>query len=319
MIFMVRGFSVILSLLILSLLLTPTLVTAEEYLYILGNRGNPYWVIVAQGITDAANEQGVNAKILHLASDIDGEGELNLCRSAIERQPRLLAIVAVNETVGVRCLQLAAERGILLGDVDATLPPDALKGTGLSLQFAVGSDNFEVGRKGAEFLAEDIKKRAPQIFVLEGPVGGTVARKRHEGFTSRFRELRPDAEIVGSIAADWDRLKAFQFTSDILERYPTLDAIFSANDTMALGAAEAVRARRKTVTVVGVDGIAEAREQIRQGKLRATVAQLPYLIGKRVVELAVHPEPGKREIVLTPVLTQESLSAGTDELLKYVR
>lgn len=190
--------------------------------------------------------------------------------------------------------------GILLGDVDATLPPDALNGTGLALQFAVGSDNFEVGRRGAEFLAEELKQRSPKVFVLEGPVGGTVARQRREGFTSRFRELRPDAEIVGSIAADWDRLKAFQFTSDILQRFPNLDAVFAANDTMALGAVEAVRAGRKTVTVLGVDGISEAREQINQGKLRATVAQLPYLIGKRVVELAVHPEPGTREIVPNP-------------------
>ena len=50
--------------------------------------------------------------------------------------------------------------------------------------------------------------------------------------------LMPKAQIVNSISADWDRLRAMNITSDTLTRTPDLNVIFAANDVMALGAVE---------------------------------------------------------------------------------
>jgi len=85
-----------------------------------------------------------------------------------------------------------------------------------------------------------------------------------------------------------DRLKALNITADTLTRTPDLNVVFAANDTMALGAVEAIRAAGKTkqILVVGVDGVPDARKAILAGRMTASVAQLPYLIGKRSAELA---------------------------------
>ena len=55
---------------------------------------------------------------------------------------------------------------------------------------------------------------------------------------------------------------------------------------MALGAVEAVYAAGKgeQVTMIGVDGNSDAVKSIKAGRLNASVAQLPYLVGKQAVE-----------------------------------
>jgi D-allose transport system substrate-binding protein len=66
----------------------------------------------------------------------------------------------------------------------------------------------------------------------------------------------PGAQIVGCKSAEWDRLRALNITADTLARSPDLSVVFAANDVMALGAVEAIRAAGKTrqVIVIGVDG-----------------------------------------------------------------
>ena len=52
---------------------------------------------------------------------------------------------------------------------------------------------------------------------------------------------------------------------------------FAANDLMALGVADAVRSAGKTadIRIIGLDGITEALDAIRDGSMSATVSQYP--------------------------------------------
>jgi ribose transport system substrate-binding protein len=76
---------------------------------------------------------------------------------------------------------------------------------------------------------------------------------------------------------------------DILTSKPTVKGVFAANDLMALGAAEAVKARGKTgqILIVGFDAIPEAAKAIIAGQLAASVAQNPSNMGKFGVENAL--------------------------------
>ncbi len=108
-------------------------------------------------------------------------------------------------------------------------------------------------------------------------------------------------------------------------RHPDLVAIFAANDGMALGAVEAAYAagRGEDIIVIGVDGNVDAVKSIREGRLNASVAQLPYLVGKqaveRITEVINGGEVEEFQFVDTMVLTQEVLEAGEHPLLQYVR
>ena len=65
-----------------------------------------------------------------------------------------------------------------------------------------------------------------------------------------------------------------------------IDAVVAANDSMALGAIQAIqqaKAKRPNggrIIVVGFDSIDQALEQIRKGTMDATIAQQPALMGQ---------------------------------------
>ena len=76
---------------------------------------------------------------------------------------------------------------------------------------------------------------------------------------------------------------------DILQTDPDVDAVFAANDQMALGAIQAIAAHDKTdqIKLIGFDGALEATQHILAGDMQATIAQDPYGMAKTGVEEAL--------------------------------
>jgi len=195
----------------------------------------------------------------------------------------------------------------------------------INLSFSIATNNVMLGKKAAQFVASNSKWPAPKILILEGVVGNANSVNRVSGFKQELARHLPKAKIINSISADWDRLKALNITADTLTRTPALNVVFAANDMMALGAVEAIRVAGKTnqILVVGIDGVPDARKAILAGHMNASVAQLPYLIGKRSVVLAEESVHGrcsqKTEITPLVVMTKSVLESNVDPLLDYVR
>jgi D-allose transport system substrate-binding protein len=162
-----------------------------------------------------------------------------------------------------------------------------------------------------------------KVLVIEGLAGNVTGAARRDGFTERLKQIAPNAQIVATLPGDWDRLKAANITNDTLQRHPDLAAIYCANDTMALGAVEAVFAAGKKVLVVGTDGNSDAVKSIRAGRLNASVAQLPFLVGSRAIEnvlKVIKGEPVDPKIIVpTLVIDKAILEANRDPLLQYLR
>jgi ribose transport system substrate-binding protein len=105
-----------------------------------------------------------------------------------------------------------------------------------------------------------------------------------------------DVEVVQEVAADFDRAKGVSAMEDILQRNPDVDAVFAANDQMALGALEVLKSRGKTgdVLLVGYDGTEEATVAIIEDEgIDAPVAQNPYKMGLVGVKEAVNAAKDK--------------------------
>lgn len=298
---------------------------AEKYIFILPSLGNPYWQTVKQGIEDGGKEAGIALTVLSAISDQAKEEHLNLCQAAISQKPSIIVICTTTATIGLECLRESQKHGIKVAALDAMVSVDEAKKAGVNLSFSIGTNNVMVGEKAAQFVASKSKWTAPKILVLEGMAGNINSTNRVSGFKKELARLLPQAKIVNSISAEWDRLRALNITADTLTRTPDLNVVFAANDMMALGAVEAVRTAGKTnqIMVVGVDGVPDARKAILAGRMTASVAQFPYLIGKNSVQLAkdsVHGQcSGKTEKTPLLVMTKSVLESNTDPLLKYVR
>ena len=301
-------------------------VAQGEYAVLMKTLANPFWGAMAEGVEDGADEAGVDYYLQAVESDQAAESQLNVCNTMLERDPVVLITAAINSTNLLPCLDQAQQAGIEIVDLDGNLDPEILETEGIDITFAIGSDNVEAGAKAADYLAEELGEDATgPVLVIEGLSGNVTGMQRARGFSEQLAERAPGLEIVASLPGDWDRGKAANITNDILTRNPDLRAIFAANDGMALGAVESVYASGKgdQVTIIGVDGNSDAVKSIRQGRLNASVAQLPYLVGKRAVENAKAAQEGEdvpdQIIVPTLVLTQQALEAGEEPLLQYVR
>jgi ABC-type sugar transport system substrate-binding protein len=232
---------------------------------------------------------------------------------------------AINSTILLPCLKQANEMKIPVVDLDNNLDPAITKKAGVDIAFHIGSDNEAAGGKGADYLVSVLGKGAKgPVLVIEGLSGNITGEKRAHGFAEELKKQAPGLNIVASLPGDWDSLKAANITNDTLQRTPDLVAIFCANDDMALGSVEAARAASKDkLIVIGVDGNSNAVKSIKAGRLNASVAQLPYLVGMQAVENVKKLLAGDKvqETINVPtlVLTKEVIEANKDPMLQYVK
>lgn len=146
----------------------------------------------------------------------------------------------------------------------------------------VASDNVEAGRLAARALAQ--VRRPAKIVVLSLSVNKACI-DRVDGFKEELQKY-PDMTILDTQEGKGTAEGARPVMQDLLGRFPDLNAVFPINDPSALGAISALESagKLKDVTVVAVDGSAEAIAAIQAGKLYSTSAQFPREIGRKAAE-----------------------------------
>ena len=281
---------------------------------------------MAQGVAIGGKQAGVTIFQQAAQSDQAAEQELNICDTMLERHPAALIASAINSSNLLPCMKQANAANIPVVDLDANLDAAVTAKAGVKIAFTIGSDNTRAGAKAADFVAQHLgaNSKGP-VLIIEGLAGNITGEQRAQGFRTELAKVAPGLTITALLPGDWDASKAANITNDTLQRNPNLRAIFCANDTMALGAVEAVFAAGNggKVTVVGVDGTNAGIKSIREGRLTATVAQLPYLEGIEAIEnvkkvLAGGQVPAFIHVP-TVLITAEVLKEGTNPYLKYVK
>lgn len=310
---------------VISVLAMP--VQAETYGVLMKTLSNPFWGAMELGVREGAEAAGVEYYLQAVESDQAAEPQLNVCNTMLERQPDAMITAAINSTILLPCLKRATDMGIPVVDLDGNLDHKIATEAGVDIAFSIGSDNNAAGAQGAQWLVEQLgaDTQGP-VLIIEGLSGNITGQKRASGFADKLAELAPGLKVVASLPGDWDRGKAANITNDMLTAHPDLVAIFAANDGMALGAIEMVFAAGKEdqVTVIGVDGNSDAVKSIKSGRLNASVAQLPYLVGKQAVEMVKDIKDGKTPAgdwiyVPTMVLTKAVLEEGKEPMLEFVK
>ena len=300
---------------------------ADKPLYgaLMKTLSNPFWGAMEKGVDAGAQKAGVDLFMQAVESDQATEPQLNACNTMLEKKPAVMITAAISSTNLLPCLKHANELKIPVVDLDGNLDPEVTKKAGVDVAFHIGSDNEAAGAKGADYLVGALGKDAKgSVLLIEGLSGNITGAKRIHGFAAELKQAAPGLAIVASLPGDWDSLKAANITNDTLQRYPDLAAIFCANDDMALGAVEAARAAGKDkLIVIGVDGNVNAVKSIVAGRLNASVAQLPYLVGMQAVENAKKALAGEKvaefTYVPTLVLTKDVIEAKKDPLLEFVK
>lgn len=180
----------------------------------------------------------------------------------------MIWIQAVDVTSSFAHINWVIDQGVPCGTVNNTNLP------GSPLASVVDSNPVEQGAIPAAVARELLPKNA-KVVVLMGPAGNVHSGGRRVGYQETLFDARPDIEILDEQIANWMKGEAMSLMENWLEKYPQIDGIISMNDSMAIGALEAVKAagREDEMTAYGVDGLADAVLSIKAGDLTATCVQ----------------------------------------------
>ena len=292
--------------LVLSLFLLVSCGTKEETKEVVGNQAevaiiiktlsNPFWVSMKEGIEKEAEKQGIKVDIFAANSEEDVQEQLKLLENLLGKNYKAIGVAPLSPVNLIPGIVEANKKGIYVVNIDERIDMEQLKTSGGSVLAFVTTDNIKVGAKGAQFIVDKLVDGG-EVAIIEGKAGNASGEFRKQGATEVFK-ANDKIKLVASQPADWDRSKALDLAANLIQKYPNLKAIYAANDTMALGALQAVMNANKQdkIIVVGTDGAPEALESIKQKGLSATVAQDSANIGAESLKLLIESLKNKPEI-----------------------
>ena len=235
---------------------------------------NPFFVTLKEGAEAKAKELGYQMVVLD--SQNDPAKELaNVEDLAVRKVSAILVNPTDSAAVG-NAIMLANKAGIPVLTLDRGANVGEVKAH-------IASDNIAGGKMAGDFIAGKLGKNI-DVIQLEGIAGTSAARDRGEGFAQAVKAN--GFKVLASQPADFDRTKGLNVMENLLAAHPDVKAVFAQNDEMALGALRATQAAGKQVLIVGFDGTDDGKAAVKSGKLGATVAQQPALIGAIGVETA---------------------------------
>ena len=279
--------------------------TQAEYAVILKTLSNDFWATMKTGIEEEAKKLGVTVDVFAANSEEDTEGQLRILENCVAKGYKAIGVAPLSPTNLINGIVAANQKGIYVMNIDEKVDMDTLKNAGGSVIAFATTDNVKVGEKGANYIISKLTSGG-DVAIIEGKAGNASGEARKQGATDAFKAATW-INLVGSQPADWDRQKALDTAASMIQQNPNLKAIYCCNDTMALGALQAVKNAGKLgeILVVGTDGAAEALKSVEAGELSATVAQDSAEIG--AVSLRQMVEAVKAGAAIDPNATPETI------------
>ncbi|MBA2174824.1 ribose ABC transporter substrate-binding protein RbsB [Halobacillus locisalis] len=238
---------------------------------------NPFFVSLKDGAEKAAEEAGY--EITTVDAQNDPATQVSDIEDLLQQNIDVLLVNPADSAAVASAIESANSAGVPVITVDRTAD-------GGEVVTHIASDNVAGGEMAGQFIADELGEEG-QVVELEGIPGASATRERGEGFHNIVDEL-DGIEVVAKQSANFDRSEGLTVMENILQSTDSLDAVFAHNDEMALGAVQALESQGmlEDVIVVGFDATDDARTAVSEGRMDATVAQQPELIGEEAIMAA---------------------------------
>ena len=266
--------------------------------------GAPYFLAMSQAVEAEAKTVGATVRVTdargdaaQLTANIDELLSQNLDGIIISGGPLEAAPAALN--------------AIKQADIPVVMVDRKLKGGDYSSW--VGPDNEAIGRQDGEYLAEQLDGEGKVGIIRGGPADNTIGLARTEGVKFML-EQQPGIEIVAAPDfGEWSSDGGIKVAENLLARHRDLKAVFCENDSMCLGAQQAIKnaGRSEDIIVAGVDGQKEALKAILDGTNYVVTGlnnadQIGRMGFRRLKDIMDGKEVEKDTVVPSPQITKEN-------------
>lgn len=251
-------------------------------------QNNPFFVTLVEGAEAAAEAAGVSLTVVDAGDDVTKQ--VSDVEDLLSKNIAVLIINPVDSDAVSGVVQEAMDAGVKVIAVDRVV-------NGVDVDCTIASDNVMGAEMATQYIIDTLGEGI-KVAELQGVPGASAAIDRGEGF---HNVADGKLEVVASQTANFDRTEGMSVMENMLQANPDIQAVFAANDEMALGAVEAISGANKDIMVVGFDATDDAIAAINAGKMAATIAQQPYMIGESAVQNAVKLIAGEAVEANVPV------------------
>ncbi|MDG4602598.1 MAG: sugar ABC transporter substrate-binding protein [Defluviicoccus sp.] len=260
-------------------------------LLLLKTLDNPFFKDIEHGFRDHWRSE-IKVDVLAGRSESDAPAQREILETYIRNyvknrdQPLLKGVALSPSDSGDGLVPAIAElrrAGIPVLLVDTGISLAALQRGNTTFSLLLESDNVLGGRLAGEVLITALRgKQMSRVLLLNGAPEQETARARRKGFLEAVSSANFE---ITERAGNWRRSEARTIVEAFRHVAQLPDAIFAANDEMAIGAVEALGGHADRLPfIVGFDATKEGREFVRTGLMHATIAQSPKRMGQRAAE-----------------------------------
>lgn len=260
--------------------------------------GNQFFVFVADGVKQGAEEKGAEATIqsapLLPGGEADPQAQVRIIEDMLTKGVDALVVAPVSADQVKPVLDRAVSQKVPVILVDTPIP-----GWGKETAF-VGTNNYKSGKAMGQYIVDHLKGKG-EMGMLDGTPGATAETDRMKGVSDAV--AGSDMKIVAHGKGEADEAKSQATVEDFLLDHPNMDAVVGAWTRPALGALRAVSLSKHRPMIVGghdaePDEIAALQPDkdpdIPKGVSYVTVAQQPIAMGKQALEAAVAAANGDK-------------------------
>lgn len=263
---------------------------------------NPFFVDVTEGAKKAAAAN--NVELIITDAQNQASKQQTDIENLLQKDLSLIIVDPSDSDAIVAGIEAANKKNVPVITIDRAA-------NGGKVVASIGFDAIKSGNIAGEFLAKTLGAKG-KIVEIQGIMGTNVAQDRSKGF-NEIMSKNPDMKIVAKQSADFDRAKAMKVMESILQANPQIDGVYAANDEMAMGALEAIKAANRVdkIKMIGCDAIDPSLDAIRKGQLAATIAEPPFFLGKAALETAlkiIKGEQVEKSVILpSNLVTKENV------------
>lgn len=244
---------------------------------VLKTTSNQFWSTMKDGAETSAAASKVTVTVQSASSEKGIEEQANVLQNMVAGDYGCFAVAPITATNLIQPLAAAQKAKKFIVNLDSGIDASAASAAGLNIASFIASNNEDAGKQAGEFMVQKLGGKG-KVAVVGGISGDANSNARTKGFIQAAKA--GGLTIVQEVAADWDREKALNAATAILQANPDIGGFYAANDGMALGIVQAKQNEgKKAVLVIGTDGNKDAIESIKSGGLTATVSQYPSAIG----------------------------------------
>ncbi|MBR7059782.1 MAG: substrate-binding domain-containing protein [Neisseriaceae bacterium] len=246
---------------------------------------NPYFQSMYKSFQDTASENSQLNLQLEVSKD-NQELQNSQIEAMLNSGVKALVINLADTKVGPELAMKMCNRRVPVIYINRSPGAKALQECDIA--YFVGSDDYQAGMLQAQLVLENWNEHPEwdkngdgkiQVAVLEGNPAIHSAKIRANWAISSLK-FAPERGL-GSEGVDVVFQETARYSFDVAKEvvgkwldspdFNKVEVILAGNDNMAMGAGETLEAANKKVPIFGIDGLPQAQEAIRQGRVYATI------------------------------------------------